>query len=48
MPKPNDKRINIRIPSELEDEAQGWAYHLNMTFSQFVRDAIEEKIEKHQ
>ncbi len=48
MPKPNDKRIDIRMPSDLEDEAKDWAYNLGISFSKFVRDAIEEKIEKHQ
>ena len=47
MPKPNDKRVDIRMPSGLEDEAKDWAYNLGISFSKFVRDAIEEKIEKH-
>lgn len=48
MPKPNDKRVEFRMPNDLVEDAKTWAYHLNISFSKFVRDAIEEKIERRQ
>jgi predicted DNA-binding protein len=43
--KPNDKRVDIRMPTSLSKKATKCAKGLKIKFSQFVRDAIEEKIE---
>ena len=37
-------RINLRIPESLEIEAKKKAQSLKITFSEFIRDAMKEKL----
>ena len=42
----NNRTLITRIPEALLKESQGVSKSLNMHHSQFVRDAIKEKIER--